>query len=92
MTAAPTTTEQPTITGHPNPARFSAPIAGLACVAAGIYLLTSHAVGANSYIELLAHGFGIYFLGKGIFVAKSLWLAGEQLLELRGIRDGVWDD
>lgn len=43
-------------------------LAGIVAILAGIYLLTSQAAGPNSYLELLAHGIGAYFVGKGLWM------------------------
>lgn len=53
--------------------------AGVIVVGAGIYLLQSQSVsdvaGGQSWFELLAHGIGIYFLGRGIWMIRH---AGHQ--------------
>lgn len=59
-------------------------VSGLFCVAGGLYLLTSQAVGQDSYIELIAHGMGLYFIGKGLFV----WLS---LAQQRDQSELLWD-
>jgi hypothetical protein len=46
--------------------------AGLICIAAGVYLLQTQAADENSLLEVIMHGMGIYFIGKGIFVWLSL--------------------
>lgn len=53
-------------------------LAGAVCVGAGVYLLSQNSVadpteGGTSWFEIIAHGIGIYFIGKGIFVAALLW-------------------
>jgi len=55
------------------------------CVFAGIYLLQYNAAGTTtlggaggtSWFQIIGHGMGIYFIGKGLFVARSTHLQGE---------------
>lgn len=47
-------------------ARFGGAIAGLTCIGAGLCLLSTQAVADDSFLEVLAHGMGIYFIGKGM--------------------------
>lgn len=46
------------------------------CWWAGGYLLSLQAQSSSSLIESLAHGIGIYFLGKGCFIAALLTAVG----------------
>lgn len=52
-------------------------LAGAICVGAGVWLLTQQSVEdptvGTSWFEIIAHGIGVYFIGKGIFVAALLW-------------------
>jgi hypothetical protein len=52
------------------------------CVFAGIYLLQYNAdtgtAGGTSWFQIIGHGMGIYFIGKGLFVARSTWLESQQ--------------
>jgi hypothetical protein len=54
------------------------------CVFAGIYLLQYNADtsgvggGGTSWFQIIGHGMGIYFIGKGLFVARSTWLEWQQ--------------
>jgi hypothetical protein len=52
-------------------------LAGIAsaafCVGAGVYMLSIHAAAPNSILESIAHGIGLYFIGKGIFIGAMLW-------------------
>lgn len=57
----------------------------LTCLAAGIYLLQTQAVGESSYLEAIAHGMGIYFIGKGLFVWGSLGLQEKTVVTLEAI-------
>ena len=68
--------------------------AALFCIGAGVYLLSEHSVsvpgitGGTSWFEIIAHGMGAYFIGKGLFIARSTQLDSEvakatrKLLEL----------
>jgi hypothetical protein len=60
-------------------------LAALLAVGAGVYLLSASSpavqVGGatgQSWLEILAHGIGVYFIAKGIWMARSLHLAAEQ--------------
>ena len=60
------------------------------CVAAGVYLLSQNSLPVDlggqhgrSWFEVLAHGIGIYFIGKGLFVLRSTWLEAETAAALR---------
>ncbi len=60
------------------------------CIGAGIYLLNfnssgSTGIGNSNWLEIIAHGMGFYFIGKGLFVARSVQLARRlnQLVEGR---------
>lgn len=58
-------------------------VAGAICVIAGIYLLQYNAVGdstvGTSWFQIIGHGMGIYFIGKGLFVARSTYLEAQQV-------------
>jgi len=41
-------------------------------VLAGIHLLTSNTVASADYLQTVAHGMGIHFIGRGLFVLGSL--------------------
>ena len=58
-------------------------LASLFCFGAGIYLLLHKGVVPNTWFEGIAHGVGIYFIGKGFFIAVTTHVqAGtRQLLE-----------
>lgn len=47
----------------------------LLCIGAGIYLLQTNSVGESSWFEVIGHGMGVYFIGKGLFIARSLYFA-----------------
>jgi hypothetical protein len=53
------------------------------CVIAGVYLLQYNAAtggigGGTNWFQIIGHGMGIYFIGKGLFVARSTYLEAEQ--------------
>jgi hypothetical protein len=67
--------------------------AAILCVAAGVYLLSKNSipvtVGAKtgqSWFEIIAHGMGIYFIGKGLFVLANL---SQQRAQVRSLRQLV---
>src|SRR3954451_472222 len=74
------------------PGVASAAIAAIGCWAAGLYRLTSETADPNSYLKTIAHGIGIYFLAKGVFVGKQLWESARQTILLKEIRDAtIWE-
>lgn len=57
-------------------------VSALLCVGAGLYLLQYNSGGGatgTSWFQIIGHGMGIYFIGKGIFVLRSGLLANAQL-------------
>ena len=73
--------------------RFGGIASGLVCIGAGIYLLQTSAVGAEgNWLETIAHGMGIYFIGKGIFVWLSLNTQVEMARSLRSLAAGRRSD
>lgn len=50
----------------------------LLCIGAGVYLLQTNSVGESSWFEVIGHGMGVYFIGKGLFIARSLYFAETQ--------------
>ena len=46
-------------------------IAGLVAVGAGIYLLSRQSASGDTWLEVLAHGFGVYFIAHGIYMIGS---------------------
>lgn len=42
------------------------------CFIAGLFLLLTSGTG-QSWMEAIAHGMGIYFLGKAFFTGPALW-------------------
>jgi hypothetical protein len=57
----------------PSVTRLAAIVAAALSIVAGIYLLTSQTVARDSYLEVIAHGIGIYFIGKGIYMGFALY-------------------
>ncbi len=55
-----------------NASRVFGVIGGLISTIGGIYLLLTKAAGENSLIEVIAHGIGIYCLGRGLFMISSI--------------------
>jgi hypothetical protein len=56
--------------------------ASLLSVGAGLYLLQYNEVstgigGGTSWFQIIGHGMGIYFIGKGIWMLRSLHLQGQ---------------
>lgn len=49
-------------------------IAAIGMILVGLGLATSRAVGADSYIQLVANAVGWYMVFRGWFFARSLWL------------------
>jgi hypothetical protein len=62
--------------------------ATLLSIGAGLYLLQYSSPGQSSWFEVIGHGMGVYFIAKGLFMARSLHLADQhagylaQLVEL----------
>lgn len=58
------------------------------CIGAGVYLLqyngaTTGLAGGTSWFQIIGHGMGIYFIGKGLYVGRSTWLQAEQADRLK---------
>jgi hypothetical protein len=45
--------------------------AGLVAVGAGIYLLSRQNASGDTWLEVLAHGVGVYFIARGLFMIGS---------------------
>jgi len=56
---------------------------------AGGYLLSTQAVADNSFLEVIAHGMGIYFLAKGLWLGPSLWTQHESRRHLEQLARGA---
>jgi hypothetical protein len=62
-------------------------IASAICVFAGLYLLQFNAAGdlggdSRSWLEILAHGIGIYFIARGFAMARSTYAESEMVVRL----------
>lgn len=55
------------------------------CVAGGVYLLLSKTAAADSYLQVIAHGLGLYMVGKGLFIARSTHFQLQSLLRIEEI-------
>lgn len=64
----------------------------LLCVGAGVYLVTSKTAASDSYLQVIAHGIGIYMIGKGLFIARSLHLQAESLWRLEELAAQTRED
>lgn len=54
-------------------------IGGVICIIGGLWLFTVRAVGAQSMMQALANGIGVYCIGKGVYIIS-------QAVQLNGIR------
>jgi hypothetical protein len=59
-------------------------LAGLGAVGAGIYLVASQTADPNSYLQTIAHGIGVYFIAKGIYIGRSAHLLSLLVDHARG--------
>ncbi len=50
-------------------------IGGLACIGAGAYLLVQQSESGPTWLEVIAHGSGVFFAGCGIFMIGSSFVA-----------------
>lgn len=76
--------------------RLADVVGALFCVGAGIYLLGHHSppltvAGAEgqSWFEILAHGIGAYFIGKGILLFRSTYLQDRVAASLEELIRGL---
>jgi|tagenome__1003787_1003787.scaffolds.fasta_scaffold20866195_1 hypothetical protein len=63
-------------------------LSALVCIGAGVYLLQYNADssglgGGTSWFQIIGHGIGAYFIGKGLFVARSTHLEADQADRLK---------
>lgn len=76
-------------------------LASVACWVGGFVLLTLQSADSTSYsltghtvFEGIAHGVGLYCIGKGLFIARSSYYEGEtavatrKLVEFEALRHG----
>lgn len=64
-------------------------VAAIGAIAAGLYLLTSQTEAQDSYLQVIAHGIGIYFIAKGVFMGASLARQRETLNVLIRLAEGL---
>jgi hypothetical protein len=58
---------------------FVALLAGLVAMGAGIYLLAHTSETGPTWLEVIAHGSGAFFIGCGLYmIGSSIGAAGEQ--------------
>ena len=60
--------------------------AALCAIGAGIYLLRYNAVdttGGTSWFQIIGHGMGIYFIGKGLFMGRAAWFSSRSVDHLK---------
>jgi hypothetical protein len=50
-------------------------LGGLAAVAAGIYLLAHQSESGPTWLDVIAHGSGLFFIGCGAFMIGQSFLA-----------------
>jgi hypothetical protein len=46
----------------------------------------------QSWFEVIAHGMGVYFIGKGLFIARQLYLSDETVRALRWLASRADDE
>lgn len=61
--------------------------AAAASIAAGLYLLQFQSAGGSSWFEVIGHGIGIYFIAKGIYLARAMQVAQRETELLDEIAD-----
>jgi hypothetical protein len=56
-------------------------LAALGSIGAGVYLLQYNAAvaGGTSWFQIIGHGMGIYFVAKGVFIGRALWMQETQV-------------
>ena len=50
-------------------------LGGLIAIAAGAYLLAHNSEGGPTWLDVIAHGSGVFFIGVGVFMAGQSFLA-----------------
>lgn len=56
--------------------------AALFAIGAGLYLLQYNAVstgGGTSWFQIIGHGMGAYFIGKGLFMGRAAYISARSL-------------
>jgi hypothetical protein len=51
-------------------------VAGLVCGGAGIYLLAQQSESGPTWLEVIAHGGGVFFIGCGLYMIGSAIASG----------------
>ncbi len=62
-------------------------IGGALCVVAGLYLFSAQTQDPDSFIQTIAHGMGIYFVGKGLYIFQAVIRRSAQTWYLARMRD-----
>jgi len=62
-------------------------IGRIVAVIAGIVLFTSQTQDPTSYLQTIAHGIGLYFIGKGLYMVHGVARRAAQVWFLQSIRD-----
>lgn len=60
--------------------------AALLAIAAGVYLLQSNSVSTadgTSWFQVIAHGLGLYFIARGLFMMRAAWFGSRSVDHLR---------
>lgn len=60
--------------------------AALLAIGAGLYLLQSNSVSTadgTSWFQVIAHGMGIYFIAKGLFMMRAAWFSSRSVDHLK---------
>ena len=53
-------------------------IGGLTCIGAGAYLLVQQSESGPTWLEVIAHGSGVFFVGCGIFMIGSSFVSASE--------------
>ena len=53
-------------------------VAGLVSIGAGTYLVTRQSASGDTWLEVLAHGIGVFFIAAGLFMIGSAIAASAQ--------------
>ncbi|HZO97128.1 MAG TPA: hypothetical protein VFB42_07140 [Gaiellaceae bacterium] len=60
-------------------------LAALGAIGAGVYLLASQTADPNSYLQTIAHGLGVYFVAKGVYMGRTTHLLSQLLDRARDV-------
>jgi hypothetical protein len=50
-------------------------LGGLVAIGAGVYLLAQYSETGPTWLEVIAHGSGAFFIGCGLYMAGSVFVA-----------------